>query len=179
MRDVLAETLAGEGEHDEDKVYAEDPEAGDKGDAHDAAALEDGVAESRGGGSGLAHGERVLTGFDAIFGFGDNVDTGDVVLGVREAGVLGYAACAGRVVGGFWVLGEHVEPGDAEEGCVEGVDDGVKSVDVCEEKGFEGSLEADVAVEIDSREEDYSRVQVHGKLETRQVGTSQKGEETV
>ena len=57
--------MAGEGEHNEDEVDAENPEAGDEGNAHDAAALEDGVTESSGLRGGLAHGNRVLTGFDA------------------------------------------------------------------------------------------------------------------
>lgn len=42
--DVGAQALAGEGQHDEDEVDAQRPEAGDQGDAHDAAALEDGAA---------------------------------------------------------------------------------------------------------------------------------------
>lgn len=178
--DVLAEALAGEGEHDEDEVDAEDPEAGDEGDAHDAAALEDCVSEAGGGGGGgLANGDGVLSCLDAIFGLGDDLDMRDIELGVGEAGVVGNSTCAWRVVRGFWVLGEHVEPGDAEEGCVEGVDDGVEGVDVCEDEGFEGSLEADVTVEIDGCEEDDGGVQVHGKLEARQMRAGQECEETI
>ena len=136
--DVLAEALAGEGQHDEDKVDAKGPEAGDEGDGHDTSALEDGVAESGATICALPDCYGVLAGLHALGRLGDDVNLRDVVLGACEARVVLHTGRQSSVLIG--VCGECVEPCDAEEGCVQGVDDRVERIEMCQEDRLKGTL---------------------------------------
>lgn len=93
--DVFAQALAGKSQHDEDEVDAESPEAGNKSDAHDAAALEDNVSET--GAGTVADCNRILAGLHALAGRSNNVDLGNIVLGACEAGVIGDTLRSGDV----------------------------------------------------------------------------------
>ena len=71
---MLTEALARKSQHDEDKVDAQSPETRDERDAHDAAALEDGIAKACTALAALSDCDGVLTGLHALVWLGNNVD---------------------------------------------------------------------------------------------------------
>lgn len=154
---MLAQALTGESKQDEDEVYAQSPEAGNQGDAHDATALEYSAANTRADTryAVMRHtsGDGVLAASDAWGGLGNNVDLRDVVLGAREAGVVRDTVLSrdSRVL--VRVRSESVEPGDAKESRVQGVDDRVEGVKVGKQNSLEGALQPDVPVEETCGEE--------------------------
>lgn len=185
--DVLAEHGAGVGEHDDDEVDADGPQRRDDGDAHDAAALEDGAAEPRGREAAVARradGHGLLARCQAIGGRRHHVNLADVVLGVGEAGRVADHLAAGPVAAAarlalVRVLRQDQEPRDAEGGRVGGVDDGVDGVQPGEGKAAQRVLLADIAGQVDGEEEDNDGVDVHGQLQRRDVVAGREGQDAV
>lgn len=100
------------------------------------------------------------------------------MLGRCEARGVRHALLAGEI-GLVGVGGEGVEPGDAEEGGVQGVDDAIEGVQVGKKDGLKRRLQPDVAVEEACREQREGRVNVHGQLEAVDRGARDDGEQPV
>lgn len=126
--DVLSQALARKSQHDENEVNAEGPETSDERDAHDAASLEDSTAQSRRRyRCTLSNGDGILASYTCRLS--DDVDLADVELGARETGVFGNSG-RNRVISAVGVVGERIEPDEAEESGVKRVDDRVERIQV-------------------------------------------------
>ena len=82
----------------------------------------------------------------------------------------------GRVTG---LRCEGVEPCDAEESGVEGVDDRVDGVQVCQQERLEGALQSDMSVEECCGDQGNRGVEVHGQLPSVDVCARDEGEQSV
>ena len=80
----------------------------------------------------------MLAGLHALGRLGDDVNLRDVVLGACEARVVLHAGRQSGVLIG--VCGECIEPCDAKEGCVQGVDDRVERIEMRQEDRLKGTL---------------------------------------
>ena len=77
------------------------------------------------------------------------------------------------------MLGKDEEPGDAEEDGVGEVDGRVEDVEPGEGEAVEGRLRADVGCEEGCEDKGDARVDVHAKLDGREVVAGEEGEEAV
>lgn len=179
---MVAQGDARERQHHQHEVGAHRPQRDDGRDAEDARALEHGAAEPRRGGGGAvldADGDGVLARLQPRCGRRDHVDLVRGEVGLGEAGGVVHHGAAGGAGGGVRVVGEHEEPGDGEDGGVEGVDDRVDGVEVGEREAAEGVLRADAGEEEERDGERGDRVHVHAQLHARELVARKEREDAI